>query len=230
MIKTTFAAVALIAALGIPSAFGQGTIVFGNTTTTKISTNSVVGGAATGLTSATTTAGGSENFYFALFYSTSQTSVSGSTAAVLGTNGVYAFNASGWVNGSQSSLSTNGVAAGRFQPSSPNSDGSASVSALTGGTSADFVVIGWSANIGSTVAALQAWLANPTSAGWVGESAVSGTLTPGTLGSTGASGLFGTATGLIPGWTLGLVSVPEPGTLALAAIGGASLLLFRRKK
>ncbi len=29
---------------------------------------------------------------------------------------------------------------------------------------------------------------------------------------------------------LGVLGVPEPGTIALAAIGGASMLMFRRKK
>ncbi|HUC85517.1 MAG TPA: PEP-CTERM sorting domain-containing protein [Candidatus Acidoferrales bacterium] len=32
------------------------------------------------------------------------------------------------------------------------------------------------------------------------------------------------------GQNLVLTTVPEPGTLALAALGGASLLMFRRKK
>jgi hypothetical protein len=42
---------------------------------------------------------------------------------------------------------------------------------------------------------------------------------------------LGAASPNIPGFTLGLVTVvPEPGTLALAAIGGASLLALRRKK
>jgi hypothetical protein len=55
---------------------------------------------------------------------------------------------------------------------------------------------------------------------YVGDSGVFQQLTGG--GSTPASTLTG-----LPDV---LVTVPEPGTMALAALGGASLLLFRRKK
>jgi len=227
--KKTIITISLLATVAASSAFAQGTVVFGNGNTTKISTNSVVDGSGSGVINAFGTAGG-QNFYYALFYSTTTSTVGGSTAAVIGTGGTYAFNASGWNNGSQSVglLSTN-AAGGRLQTSAPNSDGSFSVAGLGGGTAANFVVVGWSANIGSSVAALAAWLAAPTSNGWIGESAVSGTLVTGTLGSTAATALFGTGAPFIQGFTLGLVTVPEPGTLALAALGGASLLMFRRK-
>jgi hypothetical protein len=229
--KKIIATLTILSALAVVSSYGQGTVGLNNTGGTRISTNSVVGGAATGFT-AVNDGTAVNSFYYALFWSTAQTTVGGTqTGAISGTNGVYAFNAAGWNNGSVSSFSTN-TSAGRFVPSAPNSDTSASVSGLAGGTSAQFVIIGWSGNIGNTITAVQNYLANPTQNGWVGESLVSGPFAPGTLGSTPAATIIGAAYPNIPGFTLGLVtpSVPEPTTLALAVLGFGSLLALRRKK
>ncbi|MDR3573131.1 MAG: PEP-CTERM sorting domain-containing protein [Anaerolineaceae bacterium] len=228
--KKTIIAIAVLGAVGL-SAYGQGTVAWANSNGTKVSTNSVVGGAATGAVNASGTAGGI-NFYYTLFYSTTQTSVAGNTAALVGNTGTYAFNASGWTDGLGTGNYGTNAAAGRIQSSNPNADGSTSLAGIAGGTAANWVVVAWSANIGSTISALQSYLANngPMVNGWVGESVV-GSGSPGTLGSTPAGGIFGASSPFIPGFTAGLVvPVPEPGTLALAALGGASLLLFRRKK
>jgi hypothetical protein len=48
--------------------------------------------------------------------------------------------------------------------------------------------------------------------------------------TTGGGGSPGSYLTGLPDLNLAVTSVPEPGTLALAALGGASLLLFRRKK
>lgn len=129
-------------------------------------------------------------------------------------------------------LGTN-TTAGRFASSSPNADGSTTVQGLSAGTTANFVVLAWSSNIGSTLASFESWLASPNLVAgqtyYIGESAV-GSQTAGNGGSIPNPGLFGTVSPGISGFTLGLVTVPEPGTMALAALGGASLLLFRRKK
>jgi len=224
--KKLIIAIGIIATAAI-SAQAQGSVVLGNSNGTRVSTNGVVGGAATGLVGANT----AQTFYYALFATTTLT---GSTAtAAVGTNGVYAFSSGGsWQNAGQ--LATNG-AAGRLFATTPNTDGSVSASGVGGGSAGFFTVIGWSGNIGSTVSSLQAYLLNPTFNAWVGQSVVSGSLVAGTLGSTPAVGLWGATTPNIQGFTLGLVAgsvapVPEPGTMALAALGGASLLLFRRKK
>jgi len=84
------------------------------------------------------------------------------------------------------------------------------------------------ANIGGNIAAPQS--ANGALVGlYVGASTV-GNFTavpsPGT-----PFNLFGTGTGQVTGYTMNVVApVPEPSTMALAALGGASLLLFRRRK
>ena len=223
-----------LAGSALYSSHAQGWVLFNNGTTTKVQTNSVVGGVATGNTVANdgTTAG---TYYYALFYSLTSNSVAGSAAAVVGTNGTYAFNATGWTFASPSfgaDYATNTTSVGRFNSTVAdplNNNGTQ----VPSGAAQYFTVIGWSANIGSTWSAVQSYLANPTFIGWVGESIVSGQITPGTGGVSTPPAIFGTGAGFITGFTLGEVTaaaVPEPGTLALAALGGASLLLFRRRK
>jgi hypothetical protein len=204
------------------SSFAQGTVYFSNTGGSKISVNSVAGGPATGLASAT---GGS--YYYALFGSTSETSVGGSTAPVVG-EGTYAFNVTGWTF--EASGTNSITSAGRFLSSSADANGATTLATIAGGNAATYyTIIGWSSSIGSTIASLQTYLANPSQAAWVGESAVGGPNPAGIPGSTAPATLFGASSPYIPGFTLGLV-VPEPSTIALAALGGLSLLGLRRKK
>ena len=76
LIITTITATALVS-----SALGQGLVNFfgGAASVTRISTNSITGGPATGETAPT-----AGLYYFALFVSTSQTSVNGNTAPIIG--------------------------------------------------------------------------------------------------------------------------------------------------
>jgi hypothetical protein len=215
-----------LAAVAVSSSYAQGLVFFNNQNNTRISTNSIDNGAASGVVGAT-----AGTFYYALFYSTTQTTIGGTqTASVIGTNGIYAFNASGW-NNSGLTATNSGATAGRFASNSSDAGNNSIAAGLPGVTAAQFVVIGWSSSIGSTIAALQAWLQNPTVIGYIGESAVSGAITTGNGGTQVTPAIMGISAPQIAGFTLGLVTpVPEPGTLALAALGGASLLLFRRKK
>jgi hypothetical protein len=232
--KKILLTIGLLAAVAVSSSYGQGTVIFGNTGGSRVSTNNGTGSSTVGVGLAP--ANSTQLYYYALFYSTTQTTVGGVNVNVVGTNGVYAFNSAGWNNGSSGTYSTNSTA-GRFQPSAPNSDGSASVAGLSGGTLANFVIIAWSANIGGSISQLDQYLAGTGGTytagnnGYVGESLISGQLAPGTLGSTSAATLMGAAPTFIPGFVLGeVIPTPEPGTLALCALGGASLLMFRRKK
>jgi hypothetical protein len=237
--KKTILTLAVLGALSVP-AFSQGLVYFtgGASNATKISTNSAVGGVATGRTA------GDNTYYYALFASSSQTSIGGNSAAFSGNAGTYVFNATGWtlVGIAGNSQTLNGV--GTFVASSQgstsagqgalNTDGSLSVSGIAGAAAGNFVVVGWSANIGSTLAALEAWYNNPLgiqSQGWIGQSRIGIGQTLGDNGQNATLNVMGTATTSINAFTMGEVPVvPEPGTLALAALGGASLLLFRRKK
>jgi PEP-CTERM motif len=206
------------------SSKAQGLVNFNNSSNngSKISTNNAVGGLATGLTGTN-----ANSFYYALFSApTSVTNVNGSASAVVPTSGSvgsYAWSDASWTF---QAYNTNLTTAGRL-----NTDVNLALTGIAGGASADFVIVGWSANLGSTIAAVQASLlaGNWSGPAWLGQSVVSPSITVGDGGILPTPTLLA-ASGAIPGFTLGLVPVPEPSTMALAALGGASLLLFRRRK
>jgi hypothetical protein len=226
--KKTLLTLAVVAAAVASQA--QGFVSFSDSGNSRISTNSAVGGAQTGRIAANagTTA---TTYYFALFVSSTAPSA---TAAISGTSAsTYAFqNGSGWTFDNPTTTAgyigpaygTNGPTAGQFNSSVQDANNT-SQTLLASGAAQYFVVVGWSGNIGSTLAALQAWYNNGSPVGvtgWVGQSAASGQLTPSAGGSAAALTLFGTNPGLIPGFGLGeAVPTPEPATMALAAIGGA---------
>jgi hypothetical protein len=86
--------------------------------------------------------------------------------------------------------------------------------------------------LGSTLSALQQSLAINGTTGFLGESVVSGAITTGNGALLPTPSLFQPSAPALQGFNLGaftITSTPEPGTLALAALGGASLLMFRRK-
>jgi hypothetical protein len=218
----------------VASTFAQGNVIFSNTTTSKESVNSALGGAATGTTSATP-----GSFYYALFLSTTATTVSGSSAAVLPsagtTAGNFAFADGNWTLGQTALGPAYGVngAAGKFASSVVGTDGVTTALTNPGGPADYFVVVGWSSNIGSTIQSVTAWLggADGGLTGFIGESDVSGLITTGITGSTPSSTIFGTSAGLVNPFTLGTFTpTPEPTTIALGVMGAASLLALRRKK
>jgi hypothetical protein len=164
-----------------------------------------------------------------LFFTTSPTALE-AIANGTPTNGSLSYStAAAWAaleNGSTAvngpSSSTPAVAStlgsGSF---SFNGSSSWSASNITGGTTYFAVEVAWSTQGGTltTLAAAEAAAATDP----VGWSQVF-TYTPST-GIVSAPG-WGTAqTGFF-----GVAATPEPGTMALAALGGASLLMFRRKK
>jgi len=142
-------------------------------------------------------------------------------------------------NGSLSALAANGwLFSGAFGPNALGagkiSGGATTVTtagdALPAGTPNQFLVVGWSANEGTSWAIVANELQNGTLVvgGYIGASLV-GT---GVSATSPSEQIFG-GTGVTAGWTLNQVNVvasPEPGTLALAGLGGLSLLAFRRKK
>jgi hypothetical protein len=200
----------------------QGLISFNNTSSavSKISVNTTPGSAVSGLTG-----GAAGSYYYALFYSTT-TAVDAGAGLVSTATTVPAYVTSNNSFSFSGAYAQSSATAGRVTGSA-----SQAVNGVGLAGSANFVIIGWSANIGSTVASLAAYLAAPSlisgNYGYVGESSVVN-LTLGDGGSVPTpNALSGSA---IPGFVLGAVApAPEPTTIALAGLGGLSLLAFRRK-
>jgi hypothetical protein len=87
-------------------------------------------------------------------------------------------------------------------------------------------LVGWSANEGSTWSTVSSELKNGTWAGLGNFGAEFGSVSPsnGSPGTT-PTAIFGNST-----LVLYTVPVPEPATLALAGLGGLSMLFLRRRK
>jgi hypothetical protein len=220
----------ILASLGLASA--QGTVKFYNIAASfLISTNGTGTGAGqngttTGLmaTSATAPTG----YYFALFYDASApTSASPLTG--------------GWTHatsdGTTALVGNNYVLAGGITgPGTAGGSGGTPVNGIALGGQAHFEFVGWSASLGTSWAQVAPQYATGlwTAAGYFGISSESGLITTGGAGAPASSAaviLGPQANQINSGFNLNGVSpVPEPTTLALAALGGASLLLFRRKK
>jgi hypothetical protein len=109
------------------------------------------------------------------------------------------------------------------------------------GSTQSVIVVGWSANLGATWGIVSNLLATTTFAatlaganGFFGESTL-GYINPNTSPAPGPQLFYSAATANgLPIYSLGtqlyLLPVPEPATLALAGLGGLSLLLFRRQR
>lgn len=152
-------------------------------------------------------------YYFALIdqaYPGSGTPASATAASI-----------SSW---SYAGLATNYITAGSI-----NAGTDVGFNSLTAGTEYYVELVGWSASEGTSYSAVESEFASGSliPGGYFGVSSV-GTLTPGGASPSPAGVLF-SSTGIPSGFDLNYV-VPEPTTLALAGLGGLSLLAFRRKK
>jgi hypothetical protein len=226
-ILLTSAAVALSSSL-----FAQGIVNFQNSSSAsgQVSINSTPGGPETGKTP--TTAGA---FYFEFLYSLSSAATENGSAAayippatpVSNFTPFFAVSDTGFTDSGL--LAENTASAGRVLGPL-----NATINALSAGASYTGVVIGWSANIGTTYQALVSFLSAPSTLvggtpAYIGESVV-GTFTAGG-GSTSVPNVLA-ATPAISGFVVGEVDspTPEPTTLALVGLGSLSMLALRRKK
>lgn len=177
-------------------------------------------------------AGGSASLGTGFYYELLYTSYSGVQASITSLSSLLAWSDSGLG-------ATNSNTAGRLT----TIDGNAGAQVpWSPGTTNSVVMIGWSANLGTSWAAVSNVLANWSTyqntivgAAYVGISST-GYLTPLSTSTSPGTVVFGSSDlgqGL-PIYSLNtqlyLLPVPEPSTIALAGLGAASLLLFRRRK
>jgi len=206
--KKVLALAVLVGATSL--SFGQGIINFANNNATQVKVSG-------------TNVSGASQWYFALFRAAStQNTITTSLDPTL----------NGWTF---VAMGTN-TAAGRF---SGNTTTEGVVATPTAPSTDDYAIAGWSANIGSTWAEAQAFWNNGNHdngaraalGGWfainatVGDNIIANP-TAGTINSP-----FGTIPGSIQGFSLNFIpAVPEPTTFALAGLGAAALVIFRRRK
>jgi hypothetical protein len=99
--------------------------------------------------------------------------------------------------------------------------GVATVTGFAAGTSVNFIIRAWQSASGGND-----WAAARPGITYLGTSALGSALLGG--GAIGTPSAFGVGAGQIGGFNV--VPVPEPSSMALAGLGAASLLLFRRRK
>jgi hypothetical protein len=207
------------ATLATVAVFAQGTVYFSNNAFERISSG-VSGSAASTWTAVPATAG---LFNFGLFYGTGAAQPAALTflGSVSGVNS--ASSAGIIVNTSGSSITALGI---------PGT--------TPGQTTVWVQVAGWSSSFGTDWAAAQAAAAT-TAGDYFGSSKVlNAAATAGGLGPTTGPGaiIWQTASGTDPtriagGFALfsfGGAVTPEPSTMALAGLGMAAMLIFRRRK
>lgn len=200
-------------------AFAGGEVDYENFSNSLIYTNSVHNGPATGLIT------GDHAFYFALLMGFTNATTIDATL----NNGTPLANG-GWI---YEELATNTTVSGLIYGNDDPSGPGATVD-QTSGDPANFVVVGWSANVGTTYAEAKAWWnnGNPNS-GPSGYFAISGIATDVVVGGNPypIPTIFGPTPGYeIQGFTLNLYTIPEPSTFLLAGFGLATLLALRRRK
>ena len=233
LILTTICTLAVAGA-----AFAQGTVnwVALSPAAFTIETNATVysplfGGASTGGGTIGLTATPALGFYYELLYLT--TPWAGSQAAVPTTLAALNTWADAGLEATNATAST-GKASGY-----PNN--TQATVPWAAGTTDNIVIVGWSANLGTSYSTvlneLNNWTGNYANTivgpAYFGVSATGfetvGSGNPGaTVVNTGNNAQGKPINSLLT--QLDLLPVPEPTTIALATLGGASLLLFRRRK
>jgi len=201
--------------------YAQGTVNFsaGATSSTRIWTNSVPGGPSTGQIS------GAGNYFFALFVAPTSIGTNYSLTSRLEDPTFYGFQL---VNSPVGTYGTNTAAVGRMN-GNPTTDGTP-VAGYAPGPSATFVVVGWSGNIaGPDWNAFRPWLNFGMVKGWAGHSSVAEAVQLGG-GLIPQGTIFGGAAGQASAFGLTIPITPEPSAFALAGLGAAALVIFRRRK
>jgi len=240
MKKTILTSICSLAVAG--AAFAQGNLQWTTISPAYITVNTnatsyspLFGGGSTGngTTGATAATGG--GFYYELLYTGSY---NGST------NGVAPTSLTALGTWSDTGLEATNTTSSTGKLTSEASNAGATVSGMTPGTTNYIILVGWSANLGTTWATAESHLNNNTYLTGLGTEAFFGvsnvgfitpyasTTSPGAVPFANAAQSYGTPIYSLNTtlYEIPVTIAPEPGTMALAAIGGASLLLFRRRK
>lgn len=124
-------------------------------------------------------------------------------------------------------IGTNNLIAGNF---SGNGGSSGIQVDLNAGVSYNVILVGWSSSLGSNWTSIYPQLEFGiwTNSGYFGNTTI-GTVTPFATAGAGDPSMFA---GTWPNGSMTLynINVPEPTTVALAGLGGLSLLLFRKSR
>jgi hypothetical protein len=228
MKKILLGILTIVTAANYASAQGEVQLQNTSTSTSKIFTNGVAGGQSTVQVGAVAPGNATMLFTFALFVSTTTNAVGSTPSAVAPST--TPFSSASW--NFTSDYATNTALTGRIA-GVDNGLGYEVINGLAAGINANLELIGWNTAVGgSTLASFMAAYNSQAAGLFYGYSGVANI----TLGDNGANYLnsypfISPSSGGITGFTLApLLTVPEPGTMALAALSGASLLLFRRRK
>jgi hypothetical protein len=186
------------------ASFAQGQINWANTSTTLISLNG---------SSMPFNSGGAAAYNFGLFIAPVGTAAPDMTGPG-GLNGIADANWQLVAAYTVNSTATGG--AGRTL-----NPGVATLNGFTPGTSVNFIVRAWQSGSGGND-----WAAARPGLTYLGTSALGTAIAGG--GAFPIPGAFGVAVGQIGGFNV--VPIPEPSSMALAGLGAAGLLLFRRRK
>jgi hypothetical protein len=224
--------------LGAVLAHAQGTITLATTAATvNLSSNSVVVGNAAGTGWSYEVLDMTSSAYLGL-------SANQQAAAynLLNNNSAFSLWTDSTVTGAGNNLHAGGIA-GNGNATANNWAAPATAAGYSTAPSYDYyTVVGWNNALGNW-AAVQAFLNAGTLAsqnGWFGQSATvaynyagGGTSGLAAVDVWGASGTGLAGSGGVPtvaGLTLQAIPTPEPTTLALAGLGGISMLFLRRRK
>jgi hypothetical protein len=211
--------------------FGQGNVNFANTSGPLVSTNGTASVSQNGTASGnlgtggtTGLANGSGTAPSGYFYALLMQSYSGSGPTASAS--LSSLSSEGWVYSGLTgvnSLAKGGIGGGANAVTTAGD-------ALPAGTPNQFIVVGWSATEGTTWATVSTELSNGNlvGGGYIGISSV-GTGISATSPSEAIFNGTGIGSPIVLDQVVATV-IPEPGTMALAGLGGLSLLAFRRKK
>lgn len=195
----------------VVSAYGQGTVAFSNGTLQRLSMQE--SGTSVAIQIPTTA-----SFKFALWYG-------------VGSAGAVNVLTTPWVMGLNSTTGL-GLIASSADRKTPLNNVSLGTETSVAETDVWVAIRAWSSQYDNWQAAQTDFAANVAGVGYFATTVrnVNSLGNPAISGATIWQGTTGTNPRLFPAFVIPVNAIPEPGTFALAGLGLASLLIFRRRK